>query len=270
MLLCVWGHYVEKKYFLHDAFSFFWLFPSWFRSPRLAPLTLDPPLSLPVSLLHSYPFIPTQMCVFDQENFQGRCIEINGECMNVCDMGMDRVRSLRVDCGPWVVHTHTNTDASAYNVPSSHAAQSSEQVMSQLYLIMWHFTLHTRGIWLMFLSCWVQQQSELQGLTQRTTWRQTTQSSAMTALQCWKAKEIRRFRIHKGFKGGLTYPLSAIARLQYDFFKIYVVFKGFIYQCRCMNVTNRESKFCFTLSWSMVPTKSHQPCHQNIWDDREF
>lgn len=46
-------------------------------------------------------FTPTiQMCVFDQENFQGRCIEINAECMNVCDMGMDRVRSLRVDCGP--------------------------------------------------------------------------------------------------------------------------------------------------------------------------
>uniref|UniRef100_A0A8C4H8M1 Crystallin, beta B1, like 2 n=1 Tax=Dicentrarchus labrax TaxID=13489 RepID=A0A8C4H8M1_DICLA len=36
------------------------------------------------------------------ENFQGRCIEINAECMNVCDMGMDRVRSLRVDCGPFV------------------------------------------------------------------------------------------------------------------------------------------------------------------------
>ncbi|KAM9313947.1 LOW QUALITY PROTEIN: crystallin, beta B1, like 2 [Pholidichthys leucotaenia] len=43
-----------------------------------------------------------KMCVFDQENFQGRCIEINGECMNVCDMGMDKVRSLRVDCGPFV------------------------------------------------------------------------------------------------------------------------------------------------------------------------
>ncbi|XP_051239996.1 crystallin, beta B1, like 2 isoform X1 [Dicentrarchus labrax] len=43
-----------------------------------------------------------KMCVYDQENFQGRCIEINAECMNVCDMGMDRVRSLRVDCGPFV------------------------------------------------------------------------------------------------------------------------------------------------------------------------
>ncbi|XP_035803351.1 crystallin, beta B1, like 2 [Amphiprion ocellaris] len=43
-----------------------------------------------------------KMCVFDQENFQGRMIEITNECMNVCDMGMDKVRSLRVDCGPFV------------------------------------------------------------------------------------------------------------------------------------------------------------------------
>uniref|UniRef100_A0A3B4D6E5 Beta/gamma crystallin 'Greek key' domain-containing protein n=1 Tax=Pygocentrus nattereri TaxID=42514 RepID=A0A3B4D6E5_PYGNA len=43
-----------------------------------------------------------QMYVFDQENFQGRMIEINAECMNVCEMGMDRVRSLRVECGPFV------------------------------------------------------------------------------------------------------------------------------------------------------------------------
>lgn len=42
----------------------------------------------------------TQMCVYDQENFQGRCIEITGECMNVGDMGMEKVRSLRVESGP--------------------------------------------------------------------------------------------------------------------------------------------------------------------------
>ena len=45
-------------------------------------------------------FCPFQMYVFDQENFQGRMIEISNECMNVCEMGMDRVRSLRVECGP--------------------------------------------------------------------------------------------------------------------------------------------------------------------------
>ncbi|KAF7707037.1 hypothetical protein HF521_018255 [Silurus meridionalis] len=30
------------------------------------------------------------MFVFDQENFQGKMIEINAECVNVCAMGMDR------------------------------------------------------------------------------------------------------------------------------------------------------------------------------------
>ncbi|XP_061580880.1 beta-crystallin B3-like [Cololabis saira] len=43
-----------------------------------------------------------KMSVYDQENFQGRVIEITSECVNVCEMGMDRVRSLRVECGPFV------------------------------------------------------------------------------------------------------------------------------------------------------------------------
>ncbi|KAJ8342094.1 hypothetical protein SKAU_G00320220 [Synaphobranchus kaupii] len=55
-----------------------------------------------------------KMCVFDQENFQGRCIEIGGECMNVCDMGMDRVRSLRVDCGPFVGYEQMNMCGEMY------------------------------------------------------------------------------------------------------------------------------------------------------------
>uniref|UniRef100_A0A8C7HX17 Crystallin, beta B1, like 2 n=1 Tax=Oncorhynchus kisutch TaxID=8019 RepID=A0A8C7HX17_ONCKI len=38
-----------------------------------------------------------KMFVFDQENFQGRMVEISNECMNVCEMGMDRVRSLRIE-----------------------------------------------------------------------------------------------------------------------------------------------------------------------------
>lgn len=46
------------------------------------------------------PLAAMQMYVFDQENFQGRMIEISNECMNVCELGMDRVRSLRVECGP--------------------------------------------------------------------------------------------------------------------------------------------------------------------------
>lgn len=41
-----------------------------------------------------------QIMLFDQENFQGRMMEVQNECMNVCDRGMDRVRSIIVECGP--------------------------------------------------------------------------------------------------------------------------------------------------------------------------
>ncbi|XP_042274664.1 beta-crystallin B1 [Thunnus albacares] len=49
-----------------------------------------------------------KMYVYDQENFQGRMIEISNECMNVCELGMDRVRSLRVECGPFVAYEQMN------------------------------------------------------------------------------------------------------------------------------------------------------------------
>ncbi|XP_048852352.1 beta-crystallin B1-like isoform X2 [Brienomyrus brachyistius] len=52
--------------------------------------------------------IPYKMCIFDQENFQGRCMEITGECMSVCQAGFDRVRSLRVHCGPFVGYEQMN------------------------------------------------------------------------------------------------------------------------------------------------------------------
>lgn len=42
----------------------------------------------------------TQILLFDQENFQGRMVEVQNECMNVCDHGMDRVRSIIVESGP--------------------------------------------------------------------------------------------------------------------------------------------------------------------------
>ena len=41
-----------------------------------------------------------QLHVFEQENFQGRTVEISTECVNVCELGIDRVRSLRVESGP--------------------------------------------------------------------------------------------------------------------------------------------------------------------------
>lgn len=43
---------------------------------------------------------PLQIFLFDQENFQGRMMEVQNECMNVCERGMDRVRSIIVECGP--------------------------------------------------------------------------------------------------------------------------------------------------------------------------
>lgn len=38
--------------------------------------------------------------LFEQENFQGKMMEIQNECVNTTEMGLDRVRSLRVECGP--------------------------------------------------------------------------------------------------------------------------------------------------------------------------
>ncbi|XP_061732175.1 beta-crystallin B1 isoform X3 [Nerophis ophidion] len=41
-----------------------------------------------------------RIMLFDQENFQGRMVELQSECVNICDRGLDRVRSLIVDSGP--------------------------------------------------------------------------------------------------------------------------------------------------------------------------
>ncbi|XP_051972093.1 beta-crystallin B1-like [Xyrauchen texanus] len=46
--------------------------------------------------------------LFDQENFQGKMMEVQNECMNVCERGMDRVRSIIVECGPFVAFEQTN------------------------------------------------------------------------------------------------------------------------------------------------------------------
>ncbi|NXD31578.1 CRBB1 protein, partial [Spelaeornis formosus] len=42
-----------------------------------------------------------QIVVFDQENFQGRQMEFNAECLNLADRGFDRVRSVIVTSGPF-------------------------------------------------------------------------------------------------------------------------------------------------------------------------
>ncbi|TRY84429.1 hypothetical protein DNTS_020354 [Danionella cerebrum] len=38
--------------------------------------------------------------LFEYENFQGRMMELSGECRNICDKGLSRVGSIRVECGP--------------------------------------------------------------------------------------------------------------------------------------------------------------------------
>ncbi|XP_069089070.1 beta-crystallin B1-like [Pleurodeles waltl] len=49
-----------------------------------------------------------KMTVYEQENFQGRCFELSGECPCVFDKGFERVRSVRVESGPWVGYEQAN------------------------------------------------------------------------------------------------------------------------------------------------------------------
>ncbi|XP_032874000.1 beta-crystallin B1-like [Amblyraja radiata] len=46
--------------------------------------------------------------IYERENFQGRCREFTGECMNLCEAGFEQVGSIRVDCGPWVAYERSN------------------------------------------------------------------------------------------------------------------------------------------------------------------
>ncbi len=41
-----------------------------------------------------------QIYLFEYENFQGRMKELSGECRNICDKQLNRVGSIRVECGP--------------------------------------------------------------------------------------------------------------------------------------------------------------------------
>lgn len=41
-----------------------------------------------------------QVIIFEQENFQGRHMELLNECVNLGERGFDRVRSVIVDSGP--------------------------------------------------------------------------------------------------------------------------------------------------------------------------
>ncbi|XP_064424052.1 beta-crystallin B1 isoform X2 [Latimeria chalumnae] len=49
-----------------------------------------------------------RIIIFEQENFQGRHMEFMNECVNLCDRGFDRVRSVIIECGPWVAFEQSN------------------------------------------------------------------------------------------------------------------------------------------------------------------
>ena len=44
--------------------------------------------------------IATQLVIYEQENFQGRCHELTGPCNNLQEAGVEKVGSILVLCGP--------------------------------------------------------------------------------------------------------------------------------------------------------------------------
>uniref|UniRef100_A0A096M0F1 Crystallin, beta B1, like 3 n=1 Tax=Poecilia formosa TaxID=48698 RepID=A0A096M0F1_POEFO len=49
-----------------------------------------------------------QIYLYEYENFQGRRMDLFGECLNLCEKGFDRIGSIRVECGPWVGYEQQN------------------------------------------------------------------------------------------------------------------------------------------------------------------
>lgn len=43
--------------------------------------------------------LPLQVTVFEQEHFQGKCLEFTSECCNIQECGLDNIRSIRVESG---------------------------------------------------------------------------------------------------------------------------------------------------------------------------
>ncbi|NRL01134.1 beta/gamma crystallin family protein, partial [Salmonella enterica subsp. enterica serovar Typhi] len=44
----------------------------------------------------------SKIALFEQENFQGRCQELNTPCPNLKEAGIEKVSSIMVHSGPWV------------------------------------------------------------------------------------------------------------------------------------------------------------------------
>lgn len=45
-------------------------------------------------------FLCFQIALFEQENFQGRCQELNSPCPNLKEAGIEKVNSILVHSGP--------------------------------------------------------------------------------------------------------------------------------------------------------------------------
>nr|XP_028557914.1 beta-crystallin B2 isoform X3 [Podarcis muralis] len=50
----------------------------------------------------------SKIVVFEQENFQGRCHELNVACPNLKEVGLEKVGSILVHSGPWVGYEQVN------------------------------------------------------------------------------------------------------------------------------------------------------------------
>ncbi|GLD67374.1 beta-crystallin A1-like protein [Lates japonicus] len=47
-----------------------------------------------------------KVTVFEQEHFQGKCLEFTSECCNIQECGLDNISSIRVESGAWVGFEH--------------------------------------------------------------------------------------------------------------------------------------------------------------------
>ncbi|XP_075048476.1 beta-crystallin B1 [Mixophyes fleayi] len=72
-------------------------------TPTPAPIPVNKPTKTGEPSIGSFKVI-----IFEQENFQGRHMELLNECVNLGERGFDRVRSVIVDSGPWVAYEQSN------------------------------------------------------------------------------------------------------------------------------------------------------------------
>lgn len=59
-----------------------------------------------------------QIYLYEFENFQGRRMDLFGESRNLCEKGFERIGSIRVECGPWVITPANQTWATAMYLQS--------------------------------------------------------------------------------------------------------------------------------------------------------